>query len=335
MANNLSLIHTRTILTVIADFSSMHQAYSKGSMFTSIASHFPSLSHLKISFEDDLASCVPQMERIRGQAMLMDGILSNPLCLCPSRLTSLTLNAMVFPWIFCSSLLAMDVLASVTHLNIHFNNIPFGRTPANYMSSYLQNNKLRPNTPPWQLTHLKITADVESIYFTPIDLTALHFPHLQKLVIENMVFRTPLLNVFTPTKNPGAMEAFIVRHTTLRSLVLKDCILVHTRRPWSIVYDRIASTLTRLTDLSVESTTPYRHSACIDDMQVPYGVGPDHTNRRGLGYCNLRSMRHEVSMGTFVKDFIDAPTVAWKDEAALERLKDMVKEREQADRQII
>ena len=314
----------------LVDFTSMQEAYSKGTMFASIASHFPSLSHLKISFGEDLACSVPQLERLSGQAMLMDLILSNPQCR-PSRITSLTLHTMVFPWAVFSSLLAMDALSSLTHLDVHFNDIPAGRIPADFMSSCPQGVRQRADTPPWQLRHLKLAATVESIHFTPIDLALLHFPHLETLFIENMTLRTPLANVLTPAKNPGAMEDFIIRHTMLRSLTLKDCMLVHTRRPWSAVYDRISSALTRLTELSVEFGPPRREWMNQAPSQFSSKCVVDSHPETSLGYCSLPSMRLEVNRGKFIRDFTDAPLVVKGDEAALVRLKGKVKARAQAN----
>ncbi|KAF7976670.1 hypothetical protein HWV62_6017 [Athelia sp. TMB] len=312
------------------DFTSMQETYPKGTMFASIASHFPSLSHLKISFGADLACSVPQAERLSGQAMLMDLILSNPQCR-PSRLTSLTLHTMVFPWATFSSLLAMNTLSSLTHLDVHFNDIPAGRIPADCMSSCPQSIRHRADSPPWRLRHLKLTATVESIHFTPIDFTLLHFPYLETLFIENMTFRTPSANVLTPAKNPGAMEDFIIRHSTLRSLTLKDCMLVHTRRPWAAVYDRIFSALTLLTELSVDFGPPRREWINQNPSQLSSKFLINSHPEASLGYCSLSSMRLEVNRGKFIRDFTDAPLVVKGDEAALVRLKGKVKARAQAN----
>ncbi|KAF7978218.1 hypothetical protein HWV62_1210 [Athelia sp. TMB] len=312
------------------DFTSMQEAYPKGTMFANIASHFPSLSHLKISFGQDLACSVPQTERLAAQAMLMDLILSNPQCR-PSRLTSLTLHTMVFPWAVFSSLLAMNALSSLTHLDVYFNDIPAGRIPADFMSSGPQGIRHRADTPPWRLRHLKLTATVESIHFTPIDFTLLHFPYLETLFIENMTFRTPSANVLTPAKNPGAMEDFIIRHSTLRSLTLKDCMLVHTRRPWSAVYDRIFSALTLLTELSVDFGPPRREWINQTPSQLSSKFLINSHPEASLGYCSLSSMRLEVNRGKFIRDFTDAPLVVKGDEAALVRLKGKVKARAQAN----
>lgn len=318
-----------------AGLASINRPYPEALEFAGITSQFSSLTHIKISFHETLGSCLPHNNLILGEAMLTNYMISNPQH-HSSQMTSLALSGILaFPGFLIRSDSAADALASLTHLDIHFNYIDDERMISKFRSLanarrlasidiyFPSSIKPRVNPPPWKLTHLTLTAAAELVYFQPIDFGALQLPNLTVLVVENMTLRT------SPT---DSLEDFIVRHTTVRKLVLRDCMLVHTRRYWSEVYDRISSALARLVDLSVGFGPPHRE--WVNGARVgPSWFGLDEVTpiKEGftLGYCYMGSLDARDDF-KFVRDFVFDPAAVVRDGAALKRLQAKVEERAQA-----
>jgi len=99
----------------------------------------------------------------------------------------------------------------------------------------------------------------------PLDYSTLKFPHLSSLTLRGISFRDL----------PDEQEAFILRHAdTLRSLTLVDCLTLRLER--FPIWERLASELTQLVDISVQSTdSPVYSMYGFDDGERIQSVEDD------------------------------------------------------------
>ncbi|KIM84459.1 hypothetical protein PILCRDRAFT_818023 [Piloderma croceum F 1598] len=309
-------------------------------IFAKLSNGFPSLCRLDISFDEAIAAYTFKLRRhILGQLQIIETVL------CGARdslLTSLSINQIfTLPDYFLSSRSMADIFASLTSLEVSFvffndehdiADHPYHLDPVRLPGGGLYHPKDFPShlgISQWGLTRLKLASELEVAYFEPLDFSALHFPNLTSLVIEKMTFRSPSVDL--PVDAAGSLENFIVRHSTLQRLVLKNCLICYLRgggrRYWSTVYDRVAQGLTRLVELSIE------FGPLEPNWYEEEDEGPESWLEEGqevkdlsLGYAMPDDVVSTYNK-RFLRGYIHTPEVVERDIAALCRLYAAVEER--------
>jgi hypothetical protein len=150
---------------------------------------------------------------------------------------------------------------------------------------------------PWAITHLTLGSEDEQGNLVPLDYSTLKFPHLSSLTLRGLSFRDL----------PDGQEAFILRHAdTLRSLTLVDCLTLRLER--FPIWKRLASELTQLVDISVQS-----------DMD------PDSPVYSMYGYDDGERIQ------SVEDDLQEDPETAEKDKRAFERFLQIVDDRRKSE----
>jgi hypothetical protein len=176
----------------------------------------------------------------------------------------------------------------------------------------------------WNLTTLTLICIQEVDYLQQVDLSHANFPHLSSLYLENITFRPlgfgpPSGDGHTLVSNEaGSVEEFIIRHkASLRTLTLDRCLSSYStyrspeaRRDWSTIWERFSHELTHLVDFDYEMAEP---SQSMGDGDVPT-----------LGYGEILDTN-----GIYFCQDLDDAEMAERDQDALEKLTQVVEEREQ------
>ena len=298
--------------------------------FTNLLTPFPSLGRLDITFREDIGastSASKLQKQVHGQLQIIDAILRD---IHSSNLTSLSLNnTLALPDDFLRSHSMEGLFASLASLDVSF----AFYNGAHYIADYrMLLSPVRSDIAPyqssdlpgplsiflWRLTHLKLGSTMETSCLATLDFTQLRCPNLESLAIENMTFRR--MDV------AGSLENFILSHSALRKLALKDCMISFTGewgpRYWSTMYDAIAKELTHLVEVYIEFG-PIKFDR---DAGGPEAWLEEGQEVQGLtsGYCeaDTRGMEHR-----FFREYLYNPGVVAMDDAALRRLHAIVDER--------
>ncbi|KAF7984612.1 hypothetical protein HWV62_12819 [Athelia sp. TMB] len=289
-------------------------------MFLGVASHFPALQTLDIRVGRNVGQFV-HANPVVGELMLVNATLhTTP----PARLRALKLSGLtLFPHFAVWSEATAATLQALMSLELNFGL----QTDPEIMDrmqvwdgAFAGPSSIVPLLQPWRrsgqwsLTHMILSASKECpAYHAFQSMHNTMFPNLVSLRIKHMVFRFP--DPPTLPTEPGTLEEFIMRHTTLQALALDDCMLQtdsdanpRPYRSWAALCSQFSRALPHLVALSI-----YRH----DFYPRPH----DFICRRfPLGYASALGDVFDRSV------FCD-PAAAGRDVEALQVLEQEVRSR--------
>ena len=289
-------------------------------MFPGVSSHFPVLQKLDIDLVGRTVGRGVHSNPFVGEIMLID----SSICTAPpARLRAMTLSGLtLFPRFSVWSDPTAATLRSLTALELRFgvqSDPETIRQIRSWDKSSYGRSLIGPRPTParslgqWRLTHLVLSATKEvPAYHAFQRLHEASFPNLVSLRIKTMVFRYP--DPPSPPTAPGALEDFIMRHATLRTLALDDCAVQadwnrSSHRSWAALCGRMAQGLPHLVDLSLH-------------------IAPDldWTLRAAFtsGYC------HGAPGDRFERNSVHDLEVAWRDIEAVQSLERAVRDRAEA-----
>ncbi|OJA16687.1 hypothetical protein AZE42_06972 [Rhizopogon vesiculosus] len=185
-----------------------------------------------------------------------------------SRMNTLTLNNVILPTT-CHDFVASLTESPLSHLSI---SVVSNAEVSTWSGSKNVNGSLGALLPPSNSTlkSLVLRSPQGPYHSLTTRLSSLHYPSLESLVLENIVF--------DQTPSADGVEDFILRHKdTLQRLELRSCAChipgssTDVRR-WSFIWQRWASELTGLRELVVNNDSHGYVLFDADRGYIPHGV---------------------------------------------------------------